>query len=160
MAKELLVQRQIIVSAKAQGGYGRKLATQFMVGMPDVLLGLPPFGLSLWEVKDFSAVADKFDKQLSGSPTTPVTPKQSHELRLISQPYEDWKSIRTSGLMVAIQHKGEHRLVALPRHTERLTHLYEEEPRCWQKRQKGGVYSLRPLMEFVGIGRFDATAIL
>ena len=146
MARELNEQSNIIKSVKAAGGYARKLSHRFMIGMPDLLVALPPFAPCLVEVKDLGKVVDEFDRQLD------ITPKQADELRRISEPYEQYHTVyaywrRTGMVMVHVVHRGEHRLVALPRRATRLTHAYEQNPECWVAREKGGSYDVAKLLE-------------
>jgi hypothetical protein len=149
MAKELDLQTKICKSAKTDGGYGRKISHKFAIGIPDLLLALPPFAPCLCEVKDLGEVVDKFN-QLIG-----VTEKQTEEMKRFSAPYEDTMTVytpnkRASLLMVGVKHRGEHRLVALPRDAQRLDHTYESRG-GWVTRSLGGYYQIAPLLEWAGI---------
>jgi hypothetical protein len=149
MAAELQVQTNMIKSARQQGGYGRKLSNRFTVGIPDLLVGIFPFVPALVEVKDLGVVVDTFDRQLE------VTPKQADEMKRMSQPYESmvtefspWRC--TAFVAVALVHRGKHRLVAVKRHVDRLSHTYEGDL-PWVPRQTGGTYDLLRLMEGIGV---------
>lgn len=147
MAKELGLQANIRKSAD----YGLKLSNRFTLGVPDLLLVIAPFVPCIVEVKDLGPVVDNFDRQLA------VTPLQDETMRRINAPYHevfnrqifDCPRRLPSFLLVGLQHHGEHRLVVLPAHTERLSHLYQGVPLCWTKRLKGGIYALKPLFQFI-----------
>jgi hypothetical protein len=150
MAKELDLQAKIIKSVKQDGGYGRKISHKFAIGIPDLLLALPSFVPCMSEVKDLGVVVDNFDRQIG------VTDKQLLEMKRFSEPYENSMTIYTPSkraalILVGIVHRGEHRLVALPRDAERLDAGYEADPQRWRKRQTGGYYEIKPLLEWAGI---------
>jgi len=136
---ELQVQTKIVKSVRRDGGYGRKCSNRFAIGVPDLLISLQPFAPCYIEVKDFGKVNDKFDRQID------VTEKQAYELELFSKPYED---ARLGFLAVALVHRGEHRLVLLPREAMRLTSDYEDSPAMWAKREVGGYYNMAPMLRF------------
>jgi len=48
---ELNVQANILKSVIKGGGFGRKWASDFQVGVPDLILAMPGLGLWLCEVK-------------------------------------------------------------------------------------------------------------
>jgi hypothetical protein len=154
VAKELLLQKHVANSAFKQGGYGRKLSHAFTVGIPDLLLAVPPFAPAIWEVKDFGAVVDKFDLQLSGSPTTPVTPKQRDEMRKFSYPYEQRTFGPVAGVMVGIQHGGRHMLLACTRDQERVS-FRDFELGTYVFRGVGGFYDLESLFRSIGMARME-----
>lgn len=150
--RELDVQSNIVKSAKLQGGYGKKISHKFSVGVPDLLIAIPPFAPCVVEVKDLGAVTLGFNRMLD------VTPKQSLEMARISEPYEEFQvpytpSRRTACVMVALKHRDKHRLVVLPRIAERLSSEYEADPGCWVEREVGGTYNIKRLLEHVGICR-------
>lgn len=138
---ELQVQTKIIKSARQDGGYGRKCSNRFAIGVPDLLLAIPPFAPFYLEVKDFGKVPDNFDRQIE------VTEKQAYELELFSKPFEDAGRGRVGFIGVSILHRKEHRLVILPRQAMRLSSAYEDDPRIWTKRMTGGYYDLKPALE-------------
>ena len=150
MARELAHQTDIRKSVIKDGGYGLKLSNRFAVGIPDLLICLPPFAPCILEVKDLGECVDDFDRKLG------VTPLQGETMRRISQPYEDFQHPYTphrctTGVLVHVIHQREHRLVALPRRTERLTAAYTLDPASFGKRQVGGYYALEPLLDHLGI---------
>lgn len=150
MARELAHQTDIRKSVIKDGGYGFKLSNRFTLGIPDLLICLPPFAPCIIEVKDLGEVVDKFNRQIG------VTPLQNETMRRISQPYEDYQHPYTphrcaSAILVHVIHQREHRLVGLPRRTEHLSASYLDEPTCWQKRDKGGYYDLAPILEHLGM---------
>lgn len=67
MSRETNDQLDIIKSIKAEGGYAKKWASRFVVGVPDLVGALPGVGNFLMEVK-----------KLGEKPTA----KQEHELKL------------------------------------------------------------------------------
>lgn len=145
---EIKVQRHIKDSAKAQGGASVKLSNQFLIGVPDLLIGLPPYCLTLVEVKDLGECRDKFSRKLE------VTDKQDEMMERFSLPYEDRGGsynarMASAFLMVALYHKGQHRLIAAPRWARQMTHEYEGTL-PWVTRQTGCLYDLLPL--FGGMG--------
>lgn len=141
MSDELNVQTKIIQSARKDGGYGRKCSNRFAIGVPDLLLAIPPFAPLYMEVKDFGKVPDNFDRQID------ITEKQVYELELFSKPFEDAGHGRVGFIAVSILHRKEHRLVILPRQATRLSSAYENDPRMWVKRMTGGYYNLKPALE-------------
>ena len=146
MARELSEQSNLIASAKRAGGYGKKLSHRFAIGMPDLLLAVPPYAPVLCEVKDLGIVTDKFDRQID------ITPKQAEELRRVSEPYETFQTPYTPHrvtvlIMVHIVHRKQHRMVVLNRVEDRLTFRYEDNPNCWIPREKGGQYDILKLLE-------------
>lgn len=150
MAKqELSLQTHIRKSVEADGGYARKLSHKFSVGIPDLFVALPPFAPGIIEVKDLSDVADKFDKLIN------ITPMQTHHLLEAQKGYWGHYGVRVSGILVRIIHRAEHRLVALPPGTERLSYQYQDDPACWTKREKGGYYAIKGLLTAIRFGRID-----
>lgn len=151
MSKELDVQTKVCKSARQDGGYGRKISHKFVIGIPDLLVCLPPFAPCVIEMKDLGKVVDRFDRQLA------VTPKQALEMERISKPYEPEVNgvipMHTAMVLVAIVHRGEHRLVACHRSNDRLDFGYEADPRRWVRREVGGYYNLRPLLEWAKIAK-------
>lgn len=157
MARELDVQTKLIKSARRDGGYGRKLSHKFSIGIPDLLIGLPPFIPALAEVKDIGVVVDKFDKKLE------VTEKQSLELHNFDAPYHNSQTRYTPSrhsalVLVALVHRGKHRLVACTmqgreKYDEpwRLDHTYEATPERWVEREAAGYYPMRRMFEWAGI---------
>jgi len=137
---ELAVQTNIIKSVRRDGGYGRKMSNRFAIGVPDLLVALPQFAPCVIEVKDFGKVADTFDRQIE------TTDKQREEMKLFSQPYEDGGLGRTAFVAVRVVHRGEDRLVVLPRLAERLSSAYEDDPQTWRKRQVGLYYEIPPML--------------
>ena len=79
MTSELDWQRRVIKSAKAQGGWGAKWATQWTVGVPDLILCLHHFGLFAMEVKLFDSVKPGWSRKIH------TTDKQKHELNKINE---------------------------------------------------------------------------
>lgn len=77
MPTELEWQRRIIKSAKKQGGYGKKWASQFIVGAPDLVLSFPQLGPLFMEVKLLRDVNQNIEWQRK----LEVTKKQRHELQ-------------------------------------------------------------------------------
>lgn len=144
---ELGVQTKIIKSVRRDGGYARKASNRFAIGVPDLTVALPPFAPCLIEVKDFGKVADTFNRQID------VTDKQAYELEIFSKPYEDAGLGRVGFLAVSLVHRGEHRLVLMPREAERLSDAYEATPGMWVKRQVGGYYEIGGMLLFWGASR-------
>lgn len=147
MSKELKLQSDIKTSVIRDKGFGIKLSHRFAIGVPDLLLALPPFAPCLVEVKDLGVVVDRFDRKLG------VTPMQADTMRKMSGPYEreTWGR-HTALVLVGFVHRGVHTLVALRRDMDRLTWQYDElHP--WTTRQTGLHYKVGPLLEAVGIAR-------
>lgn len=71
--KELKFQGHIIDSYMLQGGHGRKWATELMVGMPDLILTMPKWGIHLAEAKH------RPDWTTHREYKNPMTPKQRDE---------------------------------------------------------------------------------
>lgn len=157
MARELDVQAKVCKSAKRDGGYGRKISHKFVVGIPDLLVCLPPFAPCVIEMKDLGPVTALFDRQLA------VTPKQALEMERISKPYEVHPRLpgppATACVLVALVHRGEHRLVVADREADRLSHTYELDTGRWVPREPGGYYDLKPLLQWAGIGRIQGWSL-
>jgi hypothetical protein len=154
VAKELDLQTKIKKSARTQAGYGQKMSNRFSIGIPDLLIGLPPFIPCYAEVKDLGVVVDKFDRQLD------VTPKQYLEMKRFSEPYEEactpyTPHRRAACVMVGFVHRGHHRLAVLPRDAERISAAYEATVTTWVERQPGGFYDIRALLNGIGIVRMS-----
>lgn len=147
MAKELDAQTKVCKSVKRDGGYARKISHKFVIGIPDLLVALPSFAPCVVEMKDLGRCVDKFDRKLG------VTAKQALEMQRISEPYEKYDNLKTACVMVAIFHRGEHRLVVVPRDVDQLDHSYECDRQRWTSRQPGGYYDLQPLLNWAGIAR-------
>lgn len=140
MSKELKLQTDIIKSVERMGGYGLKMSNRFMIGIPDLLIMLPPYAPCIIEVKDFGEVVDKFNLKV------PVTPKQNHTLNLMSGVYErHFNHGCVSMVLVGMVHKNEHRLVSLHRDEKQLDYTYEQN-KMWVKRETGLHYNLFPLL--------------
>ena len=135
MARELAEQTNLIKSVRLAGGYARKMSNRYSIGIPDLLIGLPPFVPFLAEMKDLGTVVDDFDRQLN------VTPKQNHEMGLLSGPYERAAYGAAALVLVHIVHRREHRLVALSRSHSRLAAGYEADLLKWGKRRTGLIYA-------------------
>jgi len=78
VSNELEWQRRIIKSTKSQGGWGAKWATQWTVGVPDLVLCLPEPGVFVMEVKLFRDVKSGWSRQVG------TTVKQRHSLSEIN----------------------------------------------------------------------------
>lgn len=76
---ELKDQSDIIHSIREEGGYARKWATHFQVGVPDLVCAHPGVGNFLLEVKSVEIV-----DSVSADEKLKVTPKQLHELEKYS----------------------------------------------------------------------------
>lgn len=147
---ELNVQTNIIKSVRRDGGYGRKMSNRFSIGIPDLLVALPPFAPCVIEVKDFGEVADKFDRKVD------VTEKQAHEMKVFSEPFEAAEWGRVAFVAVALIHRGEHRLIFGPRDMHRVSDAYEAMPMIWTKRQVGGYYPIGPMLRYWGAAQCRA----
>jgi hypothetical protein len=147
---ELLVQTNIRKSVIREGGYGFKMSNRFLVGVVDLFIALPPYAPCVVEVKDLGTVVDKFSIKLE------ITPKQAEFMEHVSKPYEDamtryTPSRRAACVLVALKHRGQHRLVVLPRDAQRLDHTYEASTDAWTERAVGGHYDVKKLFNTVGM---------
>lgn len=153
MAKrELAVQTAIIHSVRAEGGHGRKMSNRYTIGIPDLLICLPPYVPCFAEVKDLGEVGDKFRRQIG------ITPKQQLELERISLPYEEAQTPytpnrRTSLILVHFIQKRVHFIAAIPRTQEAYSSDHLSGGLGFRKRQVGGLYEIGPLLEHVGIAK-------
>jgi hypothetical protein len=156
--KEVEVQTKIIKSIKSDGGYAFKMSNAYSAGIVDLFIALPPFVPCIVEVKDLKACVDGFDRQLE------ITVLQSRQLNQVSDVYVAsghyvTTNPRVSGVLVALFHRGENRMVGLPKDRRRLDASYEGDPRCWRKRGtklpqcEGGYYEIAPMLEVMGINR-------
>jgi hypothetical protein len=89
--KEIDWQTKIIESAKLVGGYGKKWASPFNKGVPDLIIGLPKLGGWLFEVKVVDAKEWVVEKK------TPVRMKQLYELRMFA------KAGMQAGIMIVVR---------------------------------------------------------
>lgn len=85
MRLELKDQRDIILSLKAQGGYGKKWASAFQVGNPDLICALPGVGGFLMEVKSINLLEQEYIVDVDVSPKLKHESKQRYELQQWSQ---------------------------------------------------------------------------
>jgi len=145
--KETDIQAQIKKSVRLDGGYCHKLTNAFTIGIPDLLIALPPFAPCVIEVKTQGTVAANFNQQLS------VTPKQDYELKQITGVYNlhrhPWCCF--SGIFVHVVLNKVHYLTGLPYHAERHTAALLADATRTRKRGVGGYWDIRPLLEAIGI---------
>lgn len=85
MRLELKDQRDIILSLKAQGGYGKKWASAFQVGNPDLICSLPGVGGFLMEVKSITLLEKEHIIDIDISPKLKHEAKQRYELQQWNQ---------------------------------------------------------------------------
>ncbi len=78
--KELTFQTRIVDSVKAQGGYARKLAHRFAIGVPDLIIHLPNYAPFLMECKWISDPIEDMNRAIA------LTEKQKLELIRINAP--------------------------------------------------------------------------
>lgn len=157
--KEVVVQTKIIQSVKSDGGYAFKMSNAYSSGIVDLFIALPPFVPCIVEVKDLKECVERFNLKLD------ITPLQDRQLNRVSDVYVEAISRtchttlpRVSGVLVAILHRGQHRMVGLPKDRRRLDCSYEADPRCWRKRLSrdscdGGYYEVAPLLEAMGVSK-------
>ena len=148
--RELSLQTDILKSVKKDGGWGIKMTSRFLIGVPDLLVALWPFVPVLIEVKDLGEVTENFSLQLN------VTPKQRHTLGQFDGIYDsnitEYSPNRhVSLLMVGFKMGQERRLVALPWRAERLTAAYVSTLGDLGRRGTGGYYAIKPFFERMGI---------
>lgn len=131
--KEVDHQRHIKQSVIRQGGYSFKLSNQFSIGIPDLLIALPPFVPILAEVKTLGECGDDFSRQLG------VSPKQKDELRKLVTPYRQYlrRDLRMGILLVHVVWQKQHRLIPLPWDAERLDGATVARVPELGKRQRG-----------------------
>ena len=79
MVNEVYWQTKIIERIRNEGGYGRKWATQYIVGVPDLIVSLNDYGPVFIEVK----LEKKWTKNTER--TIELTEKQTIELHLLSK---------------------------------------------------------------------------
>ena len=111
MTGELDWQRRIVKSAKAQGGWGAKWATQWTVGVPDLILCLRGFGMFAMEVKLFDSVKPGWSRKIQ------TTDKQKHELNKINEA----GGIGFVGVVVKYESSNKALLAAVDPEQERLS---------------------------------------
>ncbi len=142
--KETDLQTDIKKSVREQGGYAFKLTNAYTIGIPDLLIALPPFAPCTVEVKELGDVTDKFDQTLR------LTEKQRHELKGISKPYNTAGAGDVSFILVGLVYQRQRLLIPLPKEVERLSYRLLV-PACdaW-KRLTGGRYDIKGIMENLG----------
>lgn len=170
MVKETDIQAQIKKSIRRDGGYCHKLTNAFTIGIPDLLIALPPFAPCIIEVKDFKTCTQGFDRQID------VTPKQRYELNQITDVYPEIPRIKEvyhpaiglggaeieyvkvgetqpifSGIFVHVYWNKMHWLTGLPRHAERHTHALLLDATRTRTRAPGEYWDVRPLLEAIGV---------
>lgn len=148
--KETDLQTEIKASVIEQGGYSIKMSNRFLVGIPDLLIALPPFAPSMFEVKELGECVDSFDRQLG------VTPLQGRNLAKISACYG---SVDVSGVLVGLVYKGDRILVALPRRAERLCAPMLGGPIAFRKRLTGCRYDMAPLLASLNIAKLEISNV-
>lgn len=73
-SKELELQRDIVKSMRADGGYGQKISSRWQVGVPDLLLGHASWpGFALVEVKHLGEI-----KKLTERRVETTQPQRDH----------------------------------------------------------------------------------
>lgn len=88
---ELSVQADLVKSVKKDGGWARKLSHRFMIGLPDLLVGMYPSAPFLAEVKDLGHVGENFRLKLG------VSEKQRYELQQFNAGYRAGVNWDTQG---------------------------------------------------------------
>lgn len=154
--KETDHQTQIKLSVKRQGGYSFKLSNRFTIGIPDLLIALPPFVPCLAEVKDLGECVREFSRKLD------VSPKQGHELKAINDAYI---SHRVAILLVTLHWQGEGQiLVPLPHHCRQLTGemLRGGKDTIYYTRQRGQDsappwYDMQAVLEGINVAKVKGT---
>lgn len=152
--KETDLQFHIKSSVIKDGGYSKKLSNRFTIGIPDLVIILPPFAPCFAEVKELGECVEDFDRQIG------VTDKQTHELNKMSAPYTKPSGVNgilitpaVSLILVGLVWQGERRLVPLPRGSERLSAGLMADRTSLGKRGVGNYYNVRELLEFTNIAR-------
>jgi len=149
--KETDIQAQIKKSVRLDGGYCHKLTNAFTVGIPDLLIALPPFAPCVIEIKSLNYCGGQFDRKIE------VTPKQRHELFQISEVYNnvdrplDQLRPTFSGIFVHTYVNKTHYLTGLPYRAERHTAVLLADAARTRKRGSGEYWDIRPLLEAIGI---------
>jgi hypothetical protein len=143
--RELQEQADIKKSVRLDGGYSFKLSNRFTIGIPDLLIALPPFVPILAEVKDLAEWGDVRPRKLD------VSPKQEYELNGLGSLYDMFG--RVSILLVALRRGRDHYLVGLPRDARVLLAPLPWDAPSVQKRQSKGYYPLAPILQDLGVPR-------
>jgi hypothetical protein len=114
MRTELTDQVDIIRSLIREGGYGKKWATRFSVGVPDLIGACPGVGMFLMEVKVLDIVLPiRSDHEFD------VTPKQRHELESYAK--AEGLSLLGAVLRVSKNKRITKRLLVMPWHFQFLS---------------------------------------
>lgn len=151
--KETDHQTQIKLSVLKQGGYAFKLSNQFTIGIPDLLIMLPPFVPCIAEVKTLGECVEDFDRKLD------LSPKQKLEISKMNSVYAAAIPAiqpRVAFILVHLVWQKQHRLIPLPGGTERLTGHMVAGLGELGKRQRGSDgappwYEMRPLLNHLNI---------
>lgn len=147
MSDELKLQGDIRKSVIRDGGYAVKLTNRFTIGIPDLLIAHAPFVPCFAEVKDLGEVGLKFSRKLD------VTPLQSNTMKNMSTQYENERGYQAASfLLIGFFYKRDHWLVGLPWRTAVLTSDHVAEAQAVRKRQTGGHYDIRGIMDALSIG--------
>ena len=145
MTQEIKHQSDIVHSVRKDGGYARKISSQFQVGLPDLLVHLPGFAPCVIEVKKIDSIKnEKFSRQFDH----PTTDKQLLDLKT----FNDSNALRgqSSFIVVAIEHMKFRRLVICKFSETRLTNDYASDLNRWVDRQPGRYYDMKQLLEWAG----------
>lgn len=149
-------QTNIKKSVILQGGYSFKLSNRFTIGIPDLLVMLPPFVPCLAEVKDLGECVPDFDRKLD------VSPKQNLELVKMNAAYvykdPKFTMMRVGFLLIIAKWQLMNIIVPLPQGTERLAASSLVEGVTFWKRIRGvdggnPTYPMSSILNKVGVPR-------
>lgn len=140
MKVETKLQKELIDSIVKDGGYAKKINGNMAVGIPDLLIAWPGFGLFVAECKRLVGLGDVFDREIG------VTEKQSLTMQHFTLPNARKGKGQSACVFVFIEHMKQERLVILPWSSRRLSNAYEDLPCTWVERQPKGYWPIRVLL--------------